>query len=117
MDSYTIRIKTLVPATHEVSVVPTTTAAALNSVVATITGVPAHRQRLIWRGRVMEDAQTLEQLGARRRAPGARRSRARGAGGGAPCRPRAPPLRAPRMQSARPLTRRARRLPPRRHRP
>jgi hypothetical protein len=69
MDSYTIRVKTLVPATHQVSVVPSTTSSALKQVVATITSVPAHRQRLIWRGRVMEDAQTMEQLGERPTVP------------------------------------------------
>jgi hypothetical protein len=63
MDAFTIRVQTLAPATHEVSVVPSTTVAALKQTVSTLAGVPAHRQRLIWRGRVIQDAQTLEQLG------------------------------------------------------
>jgi hypothetical protein len=63
MNSFPLRIKTLEPATHEVSVFPSTTVAALKNVVAALAGVPAHRQRLIWRGRVINDAQTLEELG------------------------------------------------------
>jgi len=63
MDSFTLRVQTLAPATHEVSVFPTTTVAALKNVVAGFAGVPAHRQRLIYRGRVINDEQTLEQCG------------------------------------------------------
>ena len=63
MDSFTIRVKTLAPATHDVSVSPTTTVAALKQVVATLTGVPAHRQRLIFRGRVVNDGQTIQEAG------------------------------------------------------
>lgn len=73
MDSFTIRVKTLAPATHELSVAPTTSVAALKATLAPLAAVPAHRQRLIWRGRVINDSQTLEELGepraAERRAP------------------------------------------------
>ena len=67
MDSFTLRVKTLAPATHELTVLPTTTVASLKQLVAGVTGVPAHRARLIWRGRVINDNQTLEELGEHRK--------------------------------------------------
>ena len=109
MESFNLRVKTLAPATHEVSVAPSTTVAALKAVVAPLAGCPAHRQRLIFRGRVINDGQTLQELGAR----GCSARGAHGCGacpgalrraGAAPPRPR-PRLPRPRPQASAPMTR------------
>ncbi|KAI8473910.1 MAG: hypothetical protein J3K34DRAFT_409578 [Monoraphidium minutum] len=66
MEAYTIRVKTLAPAEHAVSVTGGTSVAGLKAAIAGVVGTPAHRQRLIWRGRVIGDASTLGDLGAAR---------------------------------------------------
>jgi hypothetical protein len=61
-----LRVKTLAPpATHTLPVAAGTTVAQLKGLIAARVGTPPARQRLIWRGGVLSDSDTMGQLGAR----------------------------------------------------
>lgn len=62
-EQFTIRIKTTSGSTSEVPVSGGTTIGALKAAAADATGIDARRQRLIYRGRIPRDDETMAELG------------------------------------------------------
>ncbi len=62
-DRFVIRIKTTSGSTSEVPVSGGTTIGALKTLAADATGIDKRRQRLIYRGRIPRDEETMAELG------------------------------------------------------